>query len=726
MLNAENVGDASLASSSFPVWFSNMPGFIGHYAVQFFSADYITSVVQSIPVMYVYAFLITAPFLIGMLRVVWPFLESWIIRICVRLSGTASALSSIQRNIIVQLPPSASVEVPNYNVLLQNAVMMYVCHHLWRQKSLRSYPLLRCAQAVDLIDPYRTWRADVSSRSPFQVGTALGSKRRKDSLLNPNELDRLRLVKLPQKSWVPVMSDDIEIYFNEEPMRMSNYTHEWTRRTLSLRCRATPGAAQRLDRFVQRALELFAEGAPGRENSDKTRWFFTYGGDSGDKVYFDRYVLRSNKDFDTLFFPQRDATVSLVDQFLHRRGRFAVEGFPQRLGFLVYGPPGTGRHTFVKALAAYTGRHIVSVPLSKLRTNQQLYDIFFVREFQSEEDEGAQKLLMEDVIFLFDDVDAADTVVCARAERRVVQRRAAARLTACAEPRKAALTNCLIEMDTSSSLRPVVHTEESELPLELLMGLMGAMSGGAASAEGGDGGGGGSVGEKAKEKRAAAAPPPVGADAEVAGRNLLRGVDLLLGENKDKLDLAGLLNVLDGVVDAPGRIVVMITEHPEWLDPALIRPGRFSVRLRLDYMEMEALVRMLGLYYGDVTHSPRGHGTCAGDVGTGVDGGVEAAHAARCPTVAGVERAVHRELSEAQVARVRGFVAALEAEAAAAHKAEAAAAHKAAANGYCGGGGGKYRFQVTPCEVEMLCMEQDDLEGFLTQLAGVVRGTAQL
>lgn len=30
----------------------------------------------------------------------------------------------------------------------------------------------------------------------------------------------------------------------------------------------------------------------------------------------------------------------------------------------------------------------------------------------------------------------------------------------------------------------------------------------------------------------------------------------------DKLDLSGLLNVLDGVVDTPGRIVVMTTPYP--------------------------------------------------------------------------------------------------------------------------------------------------------------------
>lgn len=46
----------------------------------------------------------------------------------------------------------------------------------------------------------------------------------------------------------------------------------------------------------------------------------------------------------------------------------------------------------------------------------------------------------------------------------------------------------------------------------------------------------------------------------------------------------GLLNVLDGVVDTPGRIVVMTTNYPEALDAALIRPGRIDKIIYLGHM----------------------------------------------------------------------------------------------------------------------------------------------
>lgn len=49
--------------------------------------------------------------------------------------------------------------------------------------------------------------------------------------------------------------------------------------------------------------------------------------------------------------------------------------------------------------------------------------------------------------------------------------------------------------------------------------------------------------------------------------------------------LQGVLNVLDGVVDSPGRIVIMTTNFPEALDAALIRPGRIDKKLHLNYMK---------------------------------------------------------------------------------------------------------------------------------------------
>jgi mitochondrial chaperone BCS1 len=62
------------------------------------------------------------------------------------------------------------------------------------------------------------------------------------------------------------------------------------------------------------------------------------------------------------------------------------------------------------------------------------------------------------------------------------------------------------------------------------------------------------------------------------------GKDFKKANGNDKLDLAGLLNVLDGVVDTPGRLLVLTTNHPEKIDPALIRPGRVDKMIYLGYI----------------------------------------------------------------------------------------------------------------------------------------------
>merc|ERR1719498_2145228 len=95
---------------------------------------------------------------------------------------------------------------------------------------------------------------------------------------------------------------------------------------------------------------------------------------------------------------------------------------------------------------------------------------------------------------------------------------------------------------------------------------------------------------------------------------------------KDKLNLSGLLNVLDGVVDTPERIVIMTTNHPEVLDPALIRPGRIDQKLLLSHMKPHNVTAMIEHYFRlggeglDRALSERVYKAILGDEAKGVPG----------------------------------------------------------------------------------------------------------
>lgn len=49
-----------------------------------------------------------------------------------------------------------------------------------------------------------------------------------------------------------------------------------------------------------------------------------------------------------------------------------------------------------------------------------------------------------------------------------------------------------------------------------------------------------------------------------------------------RVSFSGLLNALDGVRSQEGRVLIMTTNHPERLDPALLRPGRADLKIELN------------------------------------------------------------------------------------------------------------------------------------------------
>jgi chaperone BCS1 len=49
---------------------------------------------------------------------------------------------------------------------------------------------------------------------------------------------------------------------------------------------------------------------------------------------------------------------------------------------------------------------------------------------------------------------------------------------------------------------------------------------------------------------------------------------------KSLISLSGLLNTIDGAASHEGRVLIMTTNHPNKLDPALIRPGRIDLQIK--------------------------------------------------------------------------------------------------------------------------------------------------
>ncbi len=74
-------------------------------------------------------------------------------------------------------------------------------------------------------------------------------------------------------------------------------------------------------------------------------------------------------------------------------------GNKRKKGYLFYGPPGCGKTSSVIAMALEDKRHIIEVSMSRLKTNEELENLFNLTEIQG------VKFSKNQVILLFDEID---------------------------------------------------------------------------------------------------------------------------------------------------------------------------------------------------------------------------------------------------------------------------------------------------------------------------------
>jgi chaperone BCS1 len=78
------------------------------------------------------------------------------------------------------------------------------------------------------------------------------------------------------------------------------------------------------------------------------------------------------------------------------------------------------------------------------------------------------------------------------------------------------------------------------------------------------------------------------------------------GYSGSTVTFSGLLNALDGVAAGEERIAFLTTNHIERLDPALIRPGRVDMTVRIGEATRYQAAEMWDRFYGDLDEDGKG------------------------------------------------------------------------------------------------------------------------
>lgn len=68
-------------------------------------------------------------------------------------------------------------------------------------------------------------------------------------------------------------------------------------------------------------------------------------------------------------------------------------------------------------------------------------------------------------------------------------------------------------------------------------------------------------------------------------------------DNDDKLTLGAILEMIDGIVETPGRIIIMTTNHKEFLDSALLRPGRIDMEVEFKKLRRQHIIQIFEKWY---------------------------------------------------------------------------------------------------------------------------------
>ena len=68
-------------------------------------------------------------------------------------------------------------------------------------------------------------------------------------------------------------------------------------------------------------------------------------------------------------------------------------------------------------------------------------------------------------------------------------------------------------------------------------------------------------------------------------------------DTSEKITLSFILNILDGILETPGRILIMTSNYPEKLDKALLRPGRIDINLEVGYCDKPMIKEMFKFFY---------------------------------------------------------------------------------------------------------------------------------
>ncbi len=126
-------------------------------------------------------------------------------------------------------------------------------------------------------------------------------------------------------------------------------------------------------------------------------------------------LFESSRSFNNIFFDGKSQLIEKIDFFLKNKNWYYEKGIPYSLGIGLHGPPGTGKTSFIKALANYTNRHVIVISLKLIKTKQQLEKFFFENTYNDSNENNS--ITWDNKILVFEDIDCVGDIILNRNDK---------------------------------------------------------------------------------------------------------------------------------------------------------------------------------------------------------------------------------------------------------------------------------------------------------------------
>lgn len=259
------------------------------------------------------------------------------------------------------------------------------------------------------------------------------------------------------------------------------------------------------------------------------------------ELTFTMTQFNTNKSLKNVFGNHLKVIKERMDLFQNNPQWYIDKGIPYTLGILLHGPPGTGKTSIIKAIAKDTNRHIFNIKLHCDTTKTQIHNLFFnenVKVIKNGKTE-TYTIPLNERIYVLEDVDCDSELLLDRKYKTK-------------------------KTKTKQNFNEFQHTFEARYqdyhPNDIQYATINRIN------------------EKQNNKNMQPTPD-------------------MQEDTSEQLTLSFMLNILDGILETPGRILIMTSNYPEKLDKALIRPGRIDINLEVGYCDIAMIEEMFKFFY---------------------------------------------------------------------------------------------------------------------------------